>query len=79
MNKIQLLFIAHPRSVGETYGQHFVVAFKMSLKLGLASLTHCAHAIFPFIVPPFGTDTASLSKVLHSLIPEERLKRKIDA
>ena len=49
------IFTEHPRSVGETYNQHFKFAIKASLKLARASLCCFIHAFAPFVF----TNTAS--------------------
>ena len=60
------LFTKHPGSVGESYFEHCLVAAKISLKLSMASLAQLAHAIFPFISPPYGTDVCSMIDYLES-------------
>lgn len=52
---IQRLFLDHPRSVGESYGQHFKVASRVGVMMiggGLAALVHA-------IVPSFCKTTGS--------------------
>lgn len=56
MRAVQL-FTEHPASVGETYGQHFVVACSFGgamLRGGLACLLH---AVFPFLCVRTGSST----------------------
>jgi hypothetical protein len=43
------LFTAHPHAVGETYGQHFVVALSYGLRLIGAGLCALVHAVLPFL------------------------------
>ena len=62
----------HLDEVGETYWQHFKVASCMSLKLYIASYMQLLHAVFPFIVPPYGTDVCSLIEYLKEQTPEAR-------
>jgi len=69
------IFTDHPHSVGETYWQHFVSASKISARLGVACISQVAHAIFPFIYPPFKSDVESLSIFLEELHPEKRKNR----
>ena len=66
------LFTKHPNSIGETYMQHYVAAASLSLRLSMASLAQLAHAIFPFIRPPCGTDVCSMIEYLESKKPEVR-------
>ena len=72
MKKIVNLFTEHPRAVGETYCEHFGVAARLSFKLGTASLMQFMHAIFPFVVPPFGTNVSSLRNSLKEFDPDFR-------
>ena len=60
MRWMESLFLDHPRSVGETYWQHFRCAATISLKLGCACLCQLLHAVIPGIHPPGGTDLRSL-------------------
>ncbi len=43
------LFLDHPESVGESYGEHARFAFTFSLKLFAAALCALVHAIFPWM------------------------------
>ena len=44
---INKLFLDHPRSVDETFGQHFLVAFGFSLTLFMAAFAALIHAFIP--------------------------------
>jgi len=46
---IQRLFLAHPSSVDESYGEHMVFAGRFAGWLFLASLAALVHAILPFL------------------------------
>lgn len=48
-------FTAHPHATGETFGEHFRVAFGVSRQLAAASAAALIHAV----VPQFHTTTAS--------------------
>ena len=78
MKRVTKLFLEHPASVGETYWEHFGVASRLSFKLGTACLTQLAHAVFPFIVPPWGTNVASLQQMLKEYNPESRKVQHCD-
>lgn len=52
---IKLLFIDHPKSVGETFLEHFFFAFSFGLKMLAASLIMIIHAIFPCIFKKTGS------------------------
>jgi hypothetical protein len=41
-------FTAHPASVGEGYGEHFVFAFAFGARMALGGVAAMVHAIFPF-------------------------------
>ena len=72
MKRLIDLFTVHPHSVGETYYEHFLAAAMISMRLGIACLSQLAHAIFPFIYPPFGADIKSLLKFLNETDPRTR-------
>ena len=80
MKKIYSLFTKHPRSVGETYIEHFVVATRLSFKLSIASMMQLMHAFFPFVAPPLGSDVFTLRKDLEAFDPEfRRLDHTVDS
>ena len=78
MKRLINLFTEHPREVGESYWQHFCVASGLSARLGVACTCQLVHAIFPFVVPPFGSDVNSLKRLLKDVDPEKRAENKID-
>lgn len=43
------LLIRHPRSVGETYGEHLATAWSFSAALFAASLVCLVHGLLPFL------------------------------
>ena len=49
------LFTAHPATVGETYGEHMVMAGSFALKVLLASLACLVHALLPFLFEKTGS------------------------
>lgn len=52
---IKTLFTAHPASVGETYGEHFVVASGFSARLFTAAIVCAVHALLPFLFEKTGS------------------------
>ena len=66
------IFTDHPREVGETYTSHAVSALKIALKFAIAAPMQAIHAIFPFIKPPFGSDTTSMKTFLRKMSPRAR-------
>ncbi len=59
------LFLAHPHSVDESYGEHFRFAFGFGLELLGAALAALAHAMLPFL---FQTTASLTVKRLHARI-----------
>jgi hypothetical protein len=66
------LFIAHPRSVGETYGEHFVMASGFGVRLVLSGFACLVHAVFPGL---FETTGSAAVKELHRRMVIDRLRR----
>jgi len=42
-------FTAHPTSVGETYAQHCLFAFRFGVRMTMGGLAAVVHALFPFL------------------------------
>ena len=72
MKLLDRLFFEHPRSVDETYWQHFRCATTVSFKLLCACVCQLLHAVIPGIHPPYGTDLRSLAEFCDSRLPEKR-------
>jgi len=53
---IHHLFKAHPESVGETYGQHFLHAHSFGIKMMVAGLACCLHGVFPRVFECTGSN-----------------------
>jgi hypothetical protein len=49
VHSLEELFTAHPRAVGESYGEHFGVAMSYSLRLFAAAGAAFVHAFLPFL------------------------------
>ncbi|WP_340109296.1 DUF6356 family protein [Pikeienuella sp. HZG-20] len=49
MSRIVTLFTAHPASVDETFGEHFMFALKFSGMLFAAAGAALVHSILPFL------------------------------
>ena len=49
MNRLATLFTAHPQSVDESYGEHFLFALRFSGLLFLAAFCALVHAFLPFL------------------------------
>ena len=50
-------FTQHPREVGETYGQHFLVATGFGLAMLVGGLACLVHAVLPFLCTRTGSGT----------------------
>jgi len=72
--RIFSLFTEHPSKVGETYLSHASAASKIALKFAIAAPMQLLHAVFPFIKPPFGSDTTSMKSFLRKMSPKRRSK-----
>jgi hypothetical protein len=54
---IDQLFLAHPRTVGERYPEHFAAAASVGSRLFVASLKCFLHALVPALCKTSGSDT----------------------
>lgn len=54
--KLRDLFNTHPASVGESYGEHMVVASGFGLRMVLAGLACLVHGLLPFLFVRTGSD-----------------------
>ena len=48
---LDMLFLRHPRSVGESYGEHFVMATEFAAALFVAAVACLVHAVVPALFP----------------------------
>ena len=67
-------FTKHPHSVGETYVEHLLIAWKGTYRLGTSAAIYFFHAVFPFLPIPKPFDLESTSDWLNSI----RSKREHD-
>ena len=49
MKSVLRVFVDHPASVGETWGQHAFSAWGFAWRLQIAAVAALVHAIFPFL------------------------------
>ncbi|MFM9977737.1 MAG: DUF6356 family protein [Sphingomonadaceae bacterium] len=66
---IDRIFLAHPRTVGETYAEHFRVASGFGAAMIVGGTKAFIHAIFPNLYPTAGSDTV---RKLHAILVEKR-------
>jgi len=56
-NPIDRWFAEHPRSVGESYPEHFGVAFRVGLRMLIGSFACFVHALIPALFQRTGSGT----------------------
>ena len=56
---IRRLFLDHPASVGESYGEHARVASGFGLAMIAGGLGALVHAVLPFLCPTTGSRTVA--------------------
>ena len=66
---IDRTFLAHPRSVGETYWQHFRVAGSFGVAMVVGGTKALIHAVLPNAFETAGSDTI---RRLHQIMVEKR-------
>ncbi|MHA1808435.1 MAG: DUF6356 family protein [Candidatus Thorarchaeota archaeon] len=71
------LFTKHPKSVGETYWQHFAVATRISARCLCASLFQAVHALLPFVSPPEKLGADSMKEFFEGVSPSNRKKKNL--
>ena len=69
------LFTAHPRTIGETYGEHFGIASRFGLTMIRGGLCALVHAAVPAWFETAGSDTI---RRLNKIMVEQR-RNKSDA
>lgn len=67
------LFLDHPQSVGESYGQHFMVAAGFGTTMILGGLGALTHAVLPFVFKTRGSDTINM---LHARLVAKRAAKR---
>ena len=53
------LFRAHPRSVGETYGEHCGFAIRFGVTMVVGGLAAILHGLMPFLFITTGSETVA--------------------
>ncbi len=69
------LFTEHPQSVGESYGEHMVMAGSFGLRLLAGALVCFVHALLPFLFVKTGS---SIITDLHRRMVTQRDRRLHD-
>jgi hypothetical protein len=57
MASLTAIFTSHPRSVGESYGQHMASAFSFGSRMVAAGVACLLHGLFPFLFVTTGSQT----------------------
>lgn len=66
---IDRLFLAHPRSVGESYGRHLLTATGFAARMMAGGLACFVHALVPGLFERTGSDAI---RQLHKSMVEQR-------
>ena len=66
-----LSFTDHPHQVGETYGEHFMVATRFGGAMLLGGLACLVHAVLPFLCTSTGSQTV---RRLHDRMVVNRMR-----
>lgn len=66
---IDRIFLSHPRTVGESYWEHFGVAARFGAAMIWGGVKAITHAFFPSICKTSGSDTV---RRLHAILVEKR-------
>lgn len=69
---LQKLFTEHPASVGETYGEHLVMATRFGTRMILGGLACLLHGIFPFLFVKTGS--AQIATLHERMVRNRRTK-----
>lgn len=72
---IRAAFTAHPATVGESYGEHFVTAMSFSLSLFRAAFVCAVHAVLPFLFEKTGSECIT---DLHCRMVTHRDRRTVE-
>ena len=71
---MDLSFTRHPNSVGESYGEHFVVATSFGTAMILGGLACWVHGVLPFLFTSTGSQTI---KRLHERMLVSRRRTQV--
>ena len=70
---IRRIFLDHPKTVGETYPEHFRVATGFGATMIVGGIKAVLHGFFPNIFQTAGSDTV---RGLHSILVEKRSAKR---
>jgi Family of unknown function (DUF6356) len=66
---ISRIFLEHPKTVGETYWEHFRVASSFGVAMVSGGVKAMVHAVLPNVYETAGSDTI---RRLHNIMVEKR-------
>lgn len=69
-------FTDHPRSVGESYAQHFVHAARFGLKMIVGGIACLVHAALPFACQRTGSET--IRRLYRSMVTDRADRATLD-
>ena len=72
---IRRLFLDHPASVGESYGEHFRVATSFGLTMVAGGIGAILHGFLPFLCTSTGSDTIN---ALHARLVAKRAAKRAE-
>lgn len=70
---IRRLFLDHPASVGESYGEHFGVATRFGMRMLAGGMGAVVHGVLPFAFKTMGSRTIA---ELHAEMVAKRTARR---
>lgn len=73
---LRRMFTDHPASVGETYGQHLLMAFAFGARMVIAGCACLLHGVFPWLFRTTGSDAI---RALHERMVLHRTRRGAEA
>ena len=68
-NLIDRWFAEHPRSVGESYGEHFGIAFRVGLTMVVGGLACFVHALVPKLFERTGS--AAIKRLYAAIVARQ--------
>ena len=77
LSTVNRAFAEHPAAVGETYGEHFVVAGSFGWTLFKASLACFVHAVLPFAFEKTGSKAITELHTRMVMTRSQRISRAL--
>lgn len=74
---LKRLFTEHPASVGESYGEHLIVAGSFGIRMMLGGLACLIHAVLPFLF--VRTGSVQISQLHDTMVANRHRKGALPA